>query len=92
METTITISNRITILELEIEQLEEDIKIVESVIGSRQKFGDSVILTPYKKDTDLITRRYLHKKAIEIKLSTIKNLKELSEDLSTPLIIYVWKL
>lgn len=92
METAITIGNRIAIIELEIDQLEEDIKIVDSIIGSRYKFGDSLVVTPYKNDLDLITRRYLHKKAIETKLSTIKNLKELSEDLSTPLIIYIWKL
>lgn len=92
METIITIGNRIDILELEIEQLEEDIKLIDSLIGSRQKFGDSVILIPYKNDLDLITRRYIHKKAIEKKLSTIKNLKELSDDYSTPLIIYKWKL
>lgn len=79
-------------IEFEIDELEEDIKIIESIIGSRQKFGDSLIVTPYKNDSELITRRYLHKKEIETKLSTIKNLRDLSEDLSTPLIIYIWKL
>jgi hypothetical protein len=82
MQTIVTIEGRILQLEIEVETLLGYINDID-ILKKDKYFGQSVYF-------DLISRRADHVVQIDKKLATINNLRDLSDNLQTPLIIQIW--
>jgi hypothetical protein len=82
MQTITTIEGRILQLEIEVETLLGYINDIDSLKKDKY-FAQSVYF-------DLISRRADHVVQIDKKLSIINNLRDLSDNLQTPLIIQIW--
>jgi hypothetical protein len=83
MQTIITIEGRILQLEVEVETLLGFINDID-ILKKDKNFAHLVYF-------DLISRRADHVVQIDKKLAAINNLRDLSDNLQTPLIIQIWK-